>query len=169
MARYTRLATEGLDISFEGFEAIGLDVTMPPDVNLLDRLATLVPQAAAEGLELRRPAAMPPTGLAHVLLAHGEATRWAAPLRLSLYHAYWTEGADIADPAVLGDLAVDVGLAAQEVHAVLGDRVALAARRRQMAAHRRDGVGGVPVVLASRTLIPALMDDEKVRALAAAI
>jgi predicted DsbA family dithiol-disulfide isomerase len=169
VARYSRLAGEGLPIAFEGFEAVGLDIALPPDLNLLTRLDSLGPEAAAEGLTLRRPRIMPPTGLAHVLLAHAEAGPHGPALRSLLYGSYWTDGADIADPAVLCDVAAKAGLDVEEVTHLLADRVALAARRRQMATYRREGIGGVPVVLASRTLVPALMDTDQIRVLARAI
>lgn len=169
VARYSRLAAEGLPITFEGFEAVGLDIAMPPDVNVLARLDTLGSQAAEEGVVLRRPRLMPSTGLAHVLLAHAEAGPHAAALRQTLYHAYWTDGADIGDAEVLTELAINAGLQGTEMRDLLADRVALAARRRQMATYRREGVGGVPVVLASRTLIPALMDADQIRGLATVI
>jgi hypothetical protein len=89
---------------------------------------------------------MPPTGLAHVLLAHAEAGPHGPALRSLLYGSYWTDGADIADPAVLCDVAAKAGLDVEEVTHLLADRVALAARRRQMATYRRRhrrGPGGL--------------------------
>ncbi|WP_370325740.1 DsbA family protein [Euzebya sp.] len=169
VARYTRLARDGVDVTFEGFEAVGLDVVMPVDVGVLAALEDLADVAAAEGVVLRRPPAMPPTGLAHVLIAHAETTPQAHDVRAAVYAAHWREGRDIADPAVLVEVAAAAGLDREPVAALLADRVALAQRRREMAAHRRDGVGGVPVVLASQTLVPALLEESQIRELAAAI
>lgn len=169
VARCTRLAREGLPIAFEGFEAVGLDIALPPDLDLLARLDRLADEAAAEGLVLRRPRVQPPTGLAHVLLAHAEGTPAAHDVRLAVYAAFWADGADLADQAVLVRVATGAGLPRDDVAALLADRVELASRRRQMATHRRDGVGGVPVVLASRTLVPGLMDERQLRDLAAAV
>ena len=87
--------------------------------------------------------------------------------RSALYAAYWRDGRDIADHDVLLDVATTVGLDPQVVAPLLADRVALAQRRRQMATHRRDGVGGVPVILASRTLVPGLMSETQLREMAA--
>lgn len=168
VARCTRLAREGLPIEFEGFEVVGLDLVLPPDIDVLAKLDGLVGPAAAEGVVLRRPRHMPPTGLAQVLLAHAEHTPLAHDVRLAVYRAYWAEGADIADADVLVEVAVGCGLEAADMAALLGDRAALASRRRQMAAHRREGVGGVPVILASRTLVPGLLDEDQLRALAVA-
>lgn len=167
VARCTRLAREGMAIEFEGFEAVGLDLVMPPDIEVLARLEGLTAQAAAERVALRRPRRMPPTALAHVLLAHAERTPRAHDVRLAVYRAYWERGADVAEAAVLVDLAVGAGLDRVEMGHLLADRVALVSRRRQMAAHRREGVGGVPVILASRTLVPGLLEEDQLRALAA--
>lgn len=167
--RYTRLAREGLDISFEGFEAVGVDVAVPADLGLLARVDDLAETAAEEGLVLRRPTVLPPTGLAHVLLAHAEQTPRSHVVREAVYAAYWADGRDVADQSVLVDVATAAGLDVTTVTELLADRVALADRRRRMAAHRRTGVGGVPVVLASRTLVPALMDERSVRELAASV
>lgn len=169
VARCTRLAREGLPIAFEGFEAVGIDLTMPPDLEVLAKLDGLTAPAHAEGLDLNRPHQMPPTGLAHVLLAHAETTPQAHDVRLALYQAYWHDGADIASSAVLQGLAGRCGLAPDPVAELLGDRVALAQRRREMAMHRREGIGGVPVILASRTLLPGLLEESQIRDLAAAV
>ena len=167
--RLTALAREGLPIAFEGFEAIGIDMAMPVDLDTLAVIDRLTPVAAAEGLSLRRPRSLPPTGLAHVLLAHGETTERAHELRLAVYRAFWEQQRTIDDIETLVDIADDAGLDRATVGDLLNDRVALASRRRLMATHRRDGVGGVPVILASRTLVPGLLDADQVRALAAAV
>lgn len=169
IARYTRLSREGLPIDFEGFEAIGVDIPLPVDLAVLALLDRLSEQAQAEGLDLRRPRSLPPTGLAHVLLALAEPTPQAHEVRVALYRAFWTHGADLTDIPTLTDIGVRAGLPSSLVADTLSDRVALASRRRQMASHRREGVGGVPVVLASRTLVPALMSESQIRDLAAAV
>lgn len=167
--RCTRLARQGLPITFEGFEAVGVDIVMPPSLDVLALRDRLAADAAAEGIVLRRPRSQPPTGLAHVLLAHAEETAAAHDVRLGVYRAHWESGVDITDRGVLADIAADAGLDRATVLALLDDRVELAARRRQMAALRRDGVGGVPVVLASRTLVPGLLDEGLLRDLATAV
>lgn len=169
VARFTRLAREGLPIEFEGFDAVGLDMALPPDIEVLSRLQALEGPAASEGVVLRRPSVSPPTGLAHVLLAAAEGTDCAHDVRTALYRAHWEDGTDIADPAVLLAVGTVNGMDGDALGALLADRVALASRRRQMAAHRREGVGGVPVVLASRTLLPGLLEESQIRDLAASI
>lgn len=165
--RLGRLAAAGLAVTFEGFEAVGLDVALPPDLAVLAQLEELSGPALAEGLRLRRPTAMPSTGSAHVLLAHAECTPAARSVREGLYRAYWENDADIADLGVLERVATTAGLDAREVRRLLADRVALAARRRRMAALRREGVGGVPVILANRTLVPGLLAEADLWTMAA--
>lgn len=167
--RATRLAREGVPITFEGFEAVGVDTALPPDLGMLALVDRMAEEARAEGLELRRPRQVPPTGLAHVLLAHAEAGPHAHDLRVAVYRAFWEDGADLADAAVLQGIATGVGMPAEATAALLADRVALASRRRLMGTHRRDGVGGVPVILASRTLVPGLLGEQELRDLAAAV
>ncbi|MGI9018016.1 MAG: DsbA family oxidoreductase [Euzebya sp.] len=169
VARYGRLAADGLPIMFEGFEAVGVDADLPVDLAMLAGLADVWEVARDEGVVLHRPPRKPPTGLAHVLLAYAEATPQAMALRRELYQAYWAVGSDIGQPDVLTDIAVRAGLPGVEVRSMLADRTALATRRRQMSRHRKQGVGGVPVVLASRTLIPALIDEAQIRELALAV
>lgn len=168
VARFTRLADEGLPIGFEGFET-GVDVALPTDLSVLAALDEVAGAAADEGLVLRRPVVSPPTGLCHVLLEAAETTAAAAAVRLGVYRAHWEQGRDVADRAVLRDVAVTAGMDGSVVDVLLADRLALATRRRRMASFRRDGVGGVPVVLASRTLLPGLLDESQIRDLAARV
>ena len=166
VARAHRLAGEGLAIEIVGFESIGVDIAVPVTLDVLAELDAVGEAAADEGLLLRRPRLLPPTGLAHVVeraLTDGEATAW----RTACYAALWRDGEDLADPAVLRALAAPAGLNADTVGDLVGDRLALAAVRRDAAQRRRDGVGGVPTILAWRTLVPGLLRDDELRALAA--
>lgn len=169
VARLRRLSEDGVDVAFEGFDPIGVDVPLPPGLDVLAQLDALAGEARAEGIVLRRPPVLPPTGLAHVLLAHAETTPQRHEVRAATYRALWEDGADLADPDVLVGIAASAGLAEDVVAALLADRLALAARRRAMTGFRRDGVGGVPVLLASRTLVPGLLDEPSLRALAAGV
>ncbi|MEE8599754.1 DsbA family oxidoreductase [Euzebya tangerina] len=169
VARCTRLAEEGVPIEFEGFDALGLDLAMPVDLGMLALIGRLQEEAAAEGIVLNRPSGRPPSALAHVLMHRTEGTPVAHPVRHAVYQAYWEDDADIGDAAVLTEVAAAAGANPDTVADLLADRVALASRRREMGTHRREGVGGVPVVLASRTLIPGLLDEQAIRDLAAAV
>lgn len=165
--RVQRLADEGRDVTFEGFEAIGVDATLPVTVEVLDAIASLADVAAGEGLTLRRPPGLPPTALAHVVGTVAEQHGLGASWRETCYRAFWEEDARLDDRAVLRDLAERAGLDPEPVSAALADRAFVAAVRRRQAGHRRNGVGGVPTILASRTLVPGLLPLEELRELAA--
>lgn len=165
--RVQRLADEGLDVAFEGFDERMVDAPLPVTLEVTAALDDLAPDAAAEGLAWRRPSVLPPTALAHVVGVAAERQGMGASWRQTCYGAFWTEGADLADRRVLVELAGRAGLATELITVALGDRLLLATVRRRMAGHRRNGVGGVPVVLASRTLVPGLLPTDDLRGLAA--
>ena len=164
--RVQRLADEGCAVVFEGFEAIGVDATLPVTVDVLAAIEELTDQAAAEGLNLRRPFALPPTARAHLLGALAEAAGLGASWRQVCYRSFWEDGRDLSDPAVLVELGQRAGLEPADVRSALRDRSALAAVRRRAGRHRRNGVGGVPTILASRTLVPGLLAEDDLRLLA---
>lgn len=166
VARLHRLSAEGLAVAFEGFEAIGLDVTLPVGVEVLAALERLAPLAADEGIVLHRPLACPPTARAHLLGAVAESAGLGTSWRTACYRAYWRDALDLADPEVLARLGSGVGLAVATVAGAVRNTAAVAAWRRSMTAHRRQGVGGVPTILAARTLVPGLLPDADLRALA---
>jgi predicted DsbA family dithiol-disulfide isomerase len=167
VARLQRLIDEGATAAIVGTEAIGLATTLPVTVELLAELDAVADAAASEGLVLRRPSLLPPTAAAHlvedVAVGHGLAATW----RRRCYDAYWSQGTDIAAPDALRAVAAEVGLPADEVAATLADRVALASIRRRFAGHRRNGIGGVPMISYDGTLVPGLLDDDDLRTLAA--
>jgi predicted DsbA family dithiol-disulfide isomerase len=166
VARLRRLAADGVRAQIVGTEVLPVDATLPVTIDVLAELDAVGAAAAAEGIVLRRPPGLPPTAAAHlvedVARDHGLDDGW----RSHCYAAFWTDGADIADPTVLAELADDVGLPPAAVAAAIEDRVALLAIRRRFAGHRRDGVGGVPTISYDRTLIPGLLDDADLLALA---
>lgn len=166
VARAHRLQDEGLDIEIVGFEAVGVDLHVPVTLDVLAELDVVAEQAATEGMRLRRPRLLPPTGLAHVIerAVSGAAARmW----RSAGYRAFWHDGRDLADPDELRAIAEEAGLDGSAIEDRLTDRLALAGVRRATSGHRRDGVGGVPTILAQRTLVPGLLGDDDLRALAA--
>lgn len=167
VARVERLVADGLPVQIVGIEAIGVDAPLPVTVDLLAELAAVADRADAEGLVLRRPRHLPPTAAAHLVEDVAREHDLDALWRRRCYRAYWERGADIADLAVLSDVAADAGLPASEVERVVTDRVALLAIRQRFAAHRRDGVGGVPMISFDRTLIPGLLEEDDLRALVA--
>ncbi|MPZ88892.1 MAG: hypothetical protein GEU81_12625 [Nitriliruptorales bacterium] len=164
--RLQRLVDQGLPAEFEGFEAIGLDTALPLTLDVIAAMDAVAETARDESLTLRRPRALPPTVLAHVVGAVADEGGLGASWRETCYRAFWSEGAAIGERAVLLKLAARAGLDPEPVGIALGDRLSLAAVRRRHAMHRRNGVGGVPTILASRTLVPGLLPEEQLRTLA---
>lgn len=164
--RAQRVADEGLAVAFEGFEALGLDATLPLTLDVAAAVDDLAEAAADEGLTLRRPPNVPPTALAHVVGAVAEEAGLGASWRETCYRAYWTDGAAIGDRTALLGLATVAGLDIASVRTALDDRLFVVAVRRRTATHRRNGVGGVPAILASRTLVPGLLPTDQLRDLA---
>lgn len=166
VARLQRLADEGLPVEFVGFEAIGMDVALPPSLDVLAAIDDLAEQARAEGVVLRRPAALPPTARAHAVGTLAEVVELGASWRQRCYSAFWADGADLDDPAVLVALAEQAGLDPAKVAGALEEPGFVTSVRRAAGQHRRNGVGGVPTILAQRTLVPGLLSEDDLRALA---
>jgi 2-hydroxychromene-2-carboxylate isomerase len=76
--------------------------------------------------------------------APGEAR---AELAAALYRAYWVDGRDITDPAVLGELAQSVGLPAAEAIAGLASPAAAQSLRQRTDEALESGVFGVPTFI----------------------
>ncbi len=102
--------------------------------------------ARAAGLELdfARVRRSHSTAAAHTLLRHAEAKGTQRALLDALYRAYFVEGADVGDPAVLADLASAHGFTRDEALQLAGDAAELAETRREAAAVAAQGVTGVP-------------------------
>lgn len=167
VARLQRLADEGLAVEFVGFEAVGVDVALPPSLDVLAALEDLREQAAQEGVMLQRPQVLPPTARAHAVAKLAGQVELGASWRQRCYTAFWTQGADIDDPPTLVKLAHEAGLDAEQVADALATPGYVANVRREAGHHRRNGVGGVPTILTQRTLVPGLLSEADLRTLAA--
>lgn len=111
---------------------------------------------ASSGLDYRfdRMTVAPNTAAAHRLVLHagragGDTDPGARELAMAdrLFRAYFTEGRDVTDPAVLADCAAELGMDREATLAFLaGDALAVdvAASQREAA---RLGIGGVPFVV----------------------
>lgn len=163
--RLQRLADEGVAVTFSGFEAL-VAARLPVTLEVAAGVEDLAHEAAAEGLVLRRPPWLPPTARAHVVGGIAEERGHGAVWRACCYRAFWEDGADLAEPAVLLELAAAAGLDATEVGDCLDDPGRVSAFRRGLLSSRKAGVGGVPVLYAHGTLIPALLPEDDLRALA---
>lgn len=84
---------------------------------------------------------------AHQLLHWADTQGREHDLKLRLFSTYFSEQADVSDPAVLIQAAADVGLDSKEAAAVLEDgRYADAVRERQ-STWIRNGIQGVPAMI----------------------
>ena len=163
--RLHRLMRDGMPADVRGTEVLGLDTTVPVTVDVITALDAVAGEAAEEGLTLRRPPVLPPTGLAHVVEDVARAHDLDMAWREQCYRAYWSDGANIGDGEQLRRLAERAGLPAGNVDRALDDRLALLEVRRRSAGDRRNGIGGVPTIEYNRTLIPGLLPDADLRAL----
>lgn len=161
VARFHRLEAAGLRVRFRGVDVLGLDATLPVTLDVLAELEQVAPQAAEFGIVLQRPTRRPSTARAHVVTDLAEQQGVATAWRRSLYAAYWSRDVDLADPALLGELASEVGLDPDAAVAAATDDRAVAAVRRRTQQLRGEGIGGVPVLTAHGTHVsPALSDDD---------
>ena len=131
-------------------------------------------RAAGLGLAFERITVMPNTAAAHDLVAL--AAEVASEARQAdyverVFGAYFVDGADIGDPAVLERLAVDSGLPRQQVQARLSDAPAVRKRRLRPPQQAAAAVGGVPCFVFDGTiglsgaLPPEVLLDTMLRAL----
>ena len=164
--RYQRLADDGVPIGFRGLDVGGVDATLPVTLDVLAELDRVRPRADELGIELRTPTRRPPTAAVHLLADLAEEAGLAGAWRRATYGAYWRDDADLGDHDVLVELATGVGLGAAPALRLLADRVALAAVRRRTETARREGIGGVPVLVAHGTLLDPDLDEGGIRALA---
>lgn len=124
-------------------------------------------EAAQIALDLAAPQRLPNTLDAHRLIRWAAGQGCAEAAIDALFAAYWIDGRDIGAPAVLAELAGDIGLDPGIVADLLAseaDRDAIAAMHNEAV---RIGVSGVPVVLLNRQAV--LMGAETPEAYAAAI
>lgn len=125
-------------------------------------ISRMVDVAAADGLDFRFDHIKPGNTFdAHRLLHFAHERGVQDAMKERLLRAYMTEGEAIGEPAVLERLAVEVGLDAQEVRAMLGsDACAKEVRADEAEAHAL-GISGVPFfVLAGRYAISGAQPSE---------
>jgi predicted DsbA family dithiol-disulfide isomerase len=111
----------------------------------------IVDLAAAEGLELRFDIARGGNTFdAHRLLHLAGDQNLQGQLKERLMRAYFTEGEPIGEPSTLERLAIETGLAAEDVHDVLaGERYAAEVREDERTASAM-GITGVPFFVVDR-------------------
>jgi predicted DsbA family dithiol-disulfide isomerase len=136
-----------------------LDATVPPDgMDLRERLRAKygvdpeqmfrqIEQAARDTgipLDFSKVRRTPNTVPAHTLLRHAAQRGSQATLSDALFAAYFLDGEDIGDPAVLAAIASRFGFTEDEARQIVTSESELAATREEAAAAARAGVRGVP-------------------------
>lgn len=108
----------------------------------------------ASGLAYNPPPEVVPNSLRALRLAELARERGCyEAMHGALMHAYWEEGVDIGNPAVLRDLAAEAGLPRTDVAVLLaGDAYADTVRRSTENAHAI-GISGIPAFLLDRKLL----------------
>lgn len=125
-------------------------------------LDSLKQRGAADGIDFRfdRIQRVPNTLSAHRLMYLAESLgRDTSAIAEDLMRSFFTEGADIASPAVLTALGEQHGLDAKAVSAALENRVSRQQVLTQEAQMRRGGVSSVPALLVNRRLFITGVQD----------
>lgn len=167
VARFDRLAADGLPVRFRGVDVLGLDATVPVTLDVLAELERVAPRAAALGITLQRPSQRPSTARVHLVADLAQESGLGRAWRAASYRAYWQDDADLGDPEVVVALAAATGMDGDQVAAVVADQSAVAEVRRRTHTARGEGIGGVPVLAAHGTLVSPDLDDADLWALAA--
>jgi predicted DsbA family dithiol-disulfide isomerase len=119
--------------------------------------------AAAEGLTYasEKMARQPNTLDSHRLIRWAGAIGKAPQMKQRLMDLYFTEGADLSDPAVLAQAAADVGLDREETRAKLASDHDIAAVEAQAKSAQEAGINGVPFfILGGRYAISGAQDPQ---------
>ncbi len=164
--RCHRLLADGLKVNFEGIDRNGVEVALPATLDVLDELERSRDAAAELGLELRKPGLLPPTVRTHAVGDLAQRQELGVAWREAAYRAFWEDGIDISLESELLGLAERVGLDVDEVDRHLADPASVRAVRMRAGYQRGRGVGGVPVVDADGTLVPATIGEDDLRYLA---
>ncbi|MEM8983751.1 MAG: DsbA family oxidoreductase [Pseudomonadota bacterium] len=115
-------------------------------------LIDLARMGADEGAAIRfdRISRVPNTFLAHCLLHQAGEFDSQTELAMALFDAYFADGADLGDTAVLRDLALRVGLDTPTIDAAFNDDRVHTIVRANEAMARNAGVAGVPNFLVNQ-------------------
>ena len=127
-----------------------------------ERSAEVIERMAGEGeregiyFEFDRIARQPNTVRAHALIDRAAACELQDAVVEALFTAYFIDGADLTDNAVLERIAIEQGMPHDEIHAALDDGLddgATLIAVREADAHAREmGVSGVPFFVLNRQL-----------------
>jgi len=116
-----------------------------PEAQAQQMLDTVTAIAASVGLDYHfETVRHVKTVTAHQALHHAKAQGLQLELKERLLSAYFVEGRDLADPAVLASLAAEVGLDEAETAQVLAEQRHLPDVQADIAQAREYGINGVP-------------------------
>ncbi len=135
--------------------------TMPPPKARLTML-DYHRQASLLGVQLRRPPGHPRRTVDAMCLLAAAPAEIVPPLAHALYSAYWVEGLDVADRAVLQKIAGAHGL---DADSVWGDPVRKERLRERTDKALREGVFGVPTFIVGEEIAWGVDRLPRVRAL----
>lgn len=126
---------------------------------MLERVTS---EAAKDGLEMRFDRALSANTFdAHRIVRFAAQFGKERELEAALYRAYFTDGADISDRAVLADRAAAIGLDREEAAAYLESGRGADELREELATASAIGISGVPAfVLEKKYLVPGAVDAE---------
>jgi predicted DsbA family dithiol-disulfide isomerase len=117
--------------------------------------AQVAAAGAGDGIQFRHDLMLrtPNTFDAHRLIWHGARAGVQDALMDRVFRAYFSEGRDIGDAAVLAELASEVGLARDSVLAFLASNEGTDEVRQDEEIARRAGISGVPAFIANGWLL----------------
>ncbi len=117
--------------------------------------AQVVAASAPDGLAFHhdRMDKTPNTLASHVLIRLAGAAGRQDDIVEALFKAYFTDGRDIGDPAVLTAIGAETGLDAAMVDQALADETLRADVKAEAHAFARSGINGVPTVLLNRYML----------------
>lgn len=163
--RFARMSRADAEVVVQGIDVLGLATAVPVTIDQRDEMTRWRERACEVGLHVHTPTLRSATLDAHLVGEVAETSGVGESWRETVLRAYWEEGADIGRSDVLCRLAGHVGLDLDRVAATLDDASARAELRRRMAADRRRGLGGVPVLEFDGTFVSAELDDADAAAL----
>lgn len=141
---------DGLEIEWRAFELRpDPQPTLDPDGEYLHRVwnASVYPMSAARGMALKLPPVQPRSRLALEAAEYAKEKGAFAALHRAIFRAFFEDGRDIGDIAVLRELAQGCGLDPDDVEQALGAGRFTAKVLEDQSLGGRIGVSGVPALV----------------------
>lgn len=142
-----------------GIDVLGIGASIPATIDQHQDYERYHRPLIERGLSVRRPDRRPPTLSAHLIAEITEDPQLRREWDLCVFAAYWEQSVDIADHAWLVQAWRDL-CGTANIELVLADVQRHQQLRRRMVTLRQRGVGGVPLLDAEGTLLPALQPGD---------